>query len=95
MSAARTLFLRDGELVKASLAVLKSDNFSKLVMYAMAEFTSLNPTTDQIIGVNRFLSTLRGMADSEEVEQAVIGPELTHDLDIKRKVLGEDTKPKE
>ena len=95
MSAAKTLFLRDDNLVKASLAILKSDDFAKLVMFATVEFVNLDPTADQIIGMNKFLRTLRGMVDSEEVEPVVVGPELLHNLDVTRKSIAEPVKPKE
>lgn len=91
MSAAKTLFLRDAELVKASLAIVKSDDFAKLIMYSMAEFASRLPTTDQLIGANQFVNTLRGMVDSDEMEQVNIGPDLNHDLDVKRKSIAEPT----
>lgn len=94
MSAAKTLFLRDPNLVKAALAITKGDDFAKILVFARAEFSSNNPTYEQIVGANRFINTLMNLPDSEDVKWEEVSSGIDHDLEVKRKTFDpEQPKP--
>ena len=69
-------------LVKASLAILKSDSFEQLMVYAKAEFASHNPTNEQMTGANTFERVLLDMVNrgGEVIEFPT--PGLEHNLEV-------------
>lgn len=85
--APKTQFLRQRDLVKASLAILKSDAFEQLMVYAKAEFASRNPNNEQMTGANEFERTLLNMVNSGEIPAEFPSPGLEHNLDVKRQEL--------
>lgn len=85
--APKQLFLRNQDLVKASLAITKSDTFELLLTYAKAEFASRNPNNEQMTGANEFVRTLINMTESGDIAVDFPQPGLEHNLDVKRKEL--------
>lgn len=85
--APKDQFLRQTELVKASLAILKSDSFEQLMVYAKAEFASHNPTNEQMTGANTFERVLLDMVNrgGEVIEFPT--PGLEHNLEVERAEL--------
>lgn len=87
MAAPKELFLRNKELVKEALAILKSDAFAQILVFAKAEFASRNPTNEQMTGGNVFESTLINLVEGVEPPQEFPTPGLQHNLEVKRNEL--------
>lgn len=78
MISPKTLFLQQEELAKWHLSLVKSDNFEKSVVIAMAQMMTEHPSSDQIRGANRFLDLFIGLSHKEEPEKksSLVSPQL-------------------
>ena len=82
MASSKDLFLRNQEDVKAALAVTKAPIFERLIAFARAEMSQINPTADQMLGANKFIEILSSLADEDAEPIGPIESGLKHDLSI-------------
>ena len=82
MASSKEYFLRDDNDVKAALAITKSPIFDKMIAFARAEMSQLNPTSDQLLGANKFIEVLSSLPDEDAEQIEPINSGLKHDLSI-------------
>lgn len=82
MASSKELFLRDKEDVKEALKITTSTTFDKMLAFARAEFSQLNPSSEQCAGVSNFIIILKNLPDDEAPDLTPIESGLHHDLSV-------------
>lgn len=77
MPQPKNLFLESEDRCKAHNSIVKSDAYEEALVYALADVASVNPTNEQMKGINYFVDVFTHLAQKdEEREDAIAMPRL-------------------
>lgn len=82
MSTPKDLYLRNDDEVKAALAIVKSDVFERLLVFATSEFASRCPTTEKLQGANQFIQIMRTLPEDDSKGGSFPQPGLEHNIEV-------------
>lgn len=76
--SAKDLFLSNDDRAKAHRGMVQFDSFQTAVVFARAEFMAGQPSSEQTMGVNRFLDIFQNLGNKEQERTSDPGmPRLT------------------
>lgn len=83
MDAAKTIFLRNDELVREAQKLLNSPTFESILLFARSSFMETTRPQEQVEGANAFLQKMLDLVE-EPVEVPDVSSGLDHELKIPR-----------
>lgn len=69
MPQPKNLFLESEDRCKAHSAIVKSDAYEVALIYALADVAAVNPTAEQMKGINYFIDVFTHLAEKDEERQ--------------------------
>ena len=84
---AKTILSQDKKLLAWWSSVVGDSRFDQIMLILKADSFEASPAPEQMTGVTNFISSMSTIIDSEAAPTAYASPGLSHDLDIKRRVV--------
>jgi hypothetical protein len=74
--SAKQLFLTNYDRAKWHRQLVNSTTFQESLTYALAEFTNINPDSQQMFGARKFIDTFKQLSEKLEEPPVSVMPKL-------------------